>query len=102
MPVVGSQQPLFPHPARQAAGPAGATHAFAARPAVGHRARPSRAEMVEWGGWALAAWPSLPAAAFAAFTFFNLAPRGWRHHLWYKQRFPRYPRERRAVIPFLW
>lgn len=63
---------------------------------------PGPAEMVEWCGWALAAWPSLPAAAFAAFTFCNLAPRGWRHHLWYKQRFPRYPKSRRAVIPFLW
>ena len=39
-------------------------------------------EIVEWAGWALAAWPSLPAAAFALFTFANLAPRGARHHQW--------------------
>ena len=98
-------------------------------------------EIFEWAGWALAAG-SLPAAAFAWFTFCNLAPRGWRHHLWwvgggcgcgwgdaagfprrsplplsattrsrppppplphrYKQRFPRYPPQRRAVIPFVW
>lgn len=58
-------------------------------------------EIVEWSGWALAS-ASLPAAAFALFTFANLAPRGWRHHVWYRQRFPRYPRHRRAVIPFLW
>lgn len=38
---------------------------------------------VEWAGWAVAAYPSLPAVAFAVFTFSNLAPRGWRHHLWY-------------------
>ena len=38
-------------------------------------------EIIEWSGWALASW-SLPAAAFAFFTFANLAPRGWRHHLW--------------------
>lgn len=37
---------------------------------------------VEWAGWAVAAYPSLPAIAFAVFTFANLAPRGWRHHLW--------------------
>ena len=58
-------------------------------------------EIVEWGGWALAS-ASLPAAAFSLFTFANLAPRGWRHHLWYRQRFPRYPRHRRAVLPFVW
>lgn len=59
-------------------------------------------QIVEWSGFALAAWPSLPAAAFAFFTFCNLAPRGWRHHQWYQRRFPRYPKSRRAVIPFIW
>ena len=38
-------------------------------------------EIVEWVGWALVVG-SLPAAAFALFTFCNLAPRGWRHHQW--------------------
>lgn len=74
--------------------------------------------------------PRHPAAAFAIFTFANLAPRGWRHHLWwvgrcaachgrrefplnltllcacchcrYKAKFPQYPRDRYAVIPYLW
>jgi 3-oxo-5-alpha-steroid 4-dehydrogenase 1 len=59
------------------------------------------AEMFEWAAWALAA-QSLPAAAFAAFTFANLAPRGARHHAFYRARFPRYPRTRHAVVPFLW
>ncbi|KAI7842014.1 hypothetical protein COHA_004215 [Chlorella ohadii] len=58
--------------------------------------------IMEWSGFALAAWPSLPATAFALFTFCNLAPRGWRHHQWYKRRFPRYPKGRRAIIPFVW
>ncbi|KAI8473732.1 MAG: 3-oxo-5-alpha-steroid 4-dehydrogenase-domain-containing protein [Monoraphidium minutum] len=58
-------------------------------------------EMLEWAGWALAAW-SAPAAAFAFFVFCNLAPRGWHHHHWYKSKFPRYPKARRAVIPSLW
>jgi len=31
-------------------------------------------EILEWTGYALAAW-SLPAAAFATFVFANLAPR---------------------------
>lgn len=59
-------------------------------------------EIVEWAGWAVAAYPSLPAVAFAVFTFSNLAPRGWRHHLWYKSKFPRYPKGRKAIIPFIW
>jgi 3-oxo-5-alpha-steroid 4-dehydrogenase 1 len=57
-------------------------------------------EMLEWAGWAVAAG-SAPAAAFAFFTAANLVPRGWRHHQWYKAQFPRYPKGRRAVIPFL-
>ena len=58
-------------------------------------------EILEWCGFAIAAW-SLPAAAFAIFTFCNTAPRGYSHHLWYLKRFKDYPRMRKAVIPFLW
>jgi 3-oxo-5-alpha-steroid 4-dehydrogenase 1 len=58
-------------------------------------------EIVEWAGFALAC-RSLPAAAFAAFTFANLAPRGAAHHAWYIKRFEDYPRRRRAVLPFVW
>jgi 3-oxo-5-alpha-steroid 4-dehydrogenase 1 len=58
-------------------------------------------EVVEWLGFALAAFT--PAAAiFAAFTAANLLPRGVSHHRWYRERFPDYPKERRAVIPFVW
>jgi 3-oxo-5-alpha-steroid 4-dehydrogenase 1 len=57
-------------------------------------------ELVEWGGFALASW-SLGALAFFVFTFANLVPRAVAHHRWYRERFPDYPRERRAVIPFL-
>ena len=58
-------------------------------------------EIVEWAGFALAAW-SLPALAFAVFTFANIAPRAATHHRWYLQKFPDYPLNRRAVIPFVW
>ena len=57
-------------------------------------------EMLEWCGYAVAA-NSLPAAAFAFFTISNIGPRGWQHHLWYKEHFPGYPKHRRAVVPFL-
>ncbi|PNH12744.1 3-oxo-5-alpha-steroid 4-dehydrogenase 1 [Tetrabaena socialis] len=59
-------------------------------------------EIMEWSGFALAAG-TLPAAAFAVFTFCNLAPRGHHHHKWYREKFrEQYPRSRRAVVPFLW
>jgi 3-oxo-5-alpha-steroid 4-dehydrogenase 1 len=58
------------------------------------------AEIVEWTGFAIAV--GHPAAwAFVAFTIANLFPRGLAHHRWYKERFPDYPPERRAIIPFV-
>eukprot|EP01147_Barroeca_monosierra_P001505 gene1505-7951_t len=58
-------------------------------------------EILEWTGFAIASW-SLPALSFAMFTFSNIAPRGYQHHLWYLSKFENYPRNRRAVIPFIW
>lgn len=58
-------------------------------------------ELLEWAGFAIAAMT--PAAwAFAAFTFANLAPRAVSHHRWYREKFPEYPAERRALIPLVW
>ncbi|MBK7858133.1 MAG: DUF1295 domain-containing protein [Archangiaceae bacterium] len=57
-------------------------------------------ELIEWLGFAIASW-SLAGLAFFLFTFANLVPRAVSHHRWYRARFPDYPRERRAVIPFL-
>jgi hypothetical protein len=60
-------------------------------------------EMLAWAGWALASGPAYAPAAFAAFTFLNLAPRGVAHHAWYLDKFRgEYPKGRRAVIPFVW
>jgi len=58
-------------------------------------------EIVLWIGWGLATW-SPPGAAFALWTIANLAPRAWRHHRWYRENFPDYPRERRALVPLVW
>jgi 3-oxo-5-alpha-steroid 4-dehydrogenase 1 len=57
-------------------------------------------EMIEWFGFALAAW-SPAALAFAFYTVANLAPRALAHHSWYRARFPDYPPRRRALIPFV-
>ncbi|MBS1151314.1 MAG: 3-oxo-5-alpha-steroid 4-dehydrogenase [Myxococcaceae bacterium] len=57
-------------------------------------------ELLEWTGFAIAAW-TFPALAFAVFTFANLFPRAIAHHRWYREKFPDYPKDRTAIIPFL-
>lgn len=57
-------------------------------------------EIVEWVGFALAAW-SLAGLGFAVYTVANLLPRALDHHRWYRETFPDYPPERRALVPFL-
>ncbi|MGK0384864.1 MAG: steroid 5-alpha reductase family enzyme [Bacteroidia bacterium] len=58
-------------------------------------------EIIEWTGFAILAW-SLPAASFAIWTFANLVPRAIAHHKFYLQKFSDYPKERKAVFPFLY
>eukprot|EP01104_Vermistella_antarctica_P016368 TRINITY_DN5554_c0_g1_i1.p1 TRINITY_DN5554_c0_g1~~TRINITY_DN5554_c0_g1_i1.p1 ORF type:complete len:292 (+),score=40.40 TRINITY_DN5554_c0_g1_i1:35-877(+) len=59
-------------------------------------------ELVEWTGFAIASW-SFGGLTFVAFSFFNLAPRAVQNHKWYHDHFgDAYPKERKALIPFLW
>ena len=57
-------------------------------------------EIIEWTGFAIMAW-NLPALSFAVWTFANLFPRALNHHQWYKEKFPDYPVNRKAVFPFI-
>lgn len=57
-------------------------------------------EIIEWCGWAVATW-SLSGAAFAVFTAANVGPRALTHLKWYREKFPDYPPQRKALIPFL-
>ncbi|MEJ2594677.1 MAG: DUF1295 domain-containing protein [bacterium] len=57
-------------------------------------------EIIEWTGWAVMSW-CMPALSFALWTFANLVPRAMDHHRWYHRTFPDYPKERKAVFPFL-
>ncbi len=57
-------------------------------------------EIISWTGFALAAF-SLPAVSFLVWTCVNLITRALDHHKWYKMKFPDYPAERKAVLPFL-
>jgi len=58
-------------------------------------------EIIEWSGFAIMAW-NLPALSFAVWTAANLIPRALDHHKWYKSHFrEEYPKNRKAVIPFI-
>jgi len=57
-------------------------------------------EILEWVGWAIATW-SLPGLAFALYTAANVGPRAIANHRWYLDRFDDYPRDRKALVPFL-
>ena len=57
-------------------------------------------EILEWGGFALLTW-SPAALTFFIWTMVNLIPRGLDHHRWYKKKFPDYPGNRKAIIPYI-
>jgi 3-oxo-5-alpha-steroid 4-dehydrogenase 1 len=58
-------------------------------------------EVIEWLGFAIMTW-CLPSWAFFIWTFANLVPRAISHHKWYLQKFPNYPKSRKAIFPFVW
>jgi 3-oxo-5-alpha-steroid 4-dehydrogenase 1 len=57
-------------------------------------------EIIEWTGFAVATW-NLPGLAFMVFTIANLFPRAFSHHRWYLEHFPEYPKNRKAIVPFI-
>jgi len=57
-------------------------------------------EIVTWAGWAVMTW-SAAGLFFLVWTAANLVPRARKHHTWYRETFPLYPKERKAIIPFL-
>ncbi|KAL3640713.1 Steroid 5-alpha-reductase det2 [Castilleja foliolosa] len=59
-------------------------------------------EIVEWLGWALMTW-SWAGLAFFLYTCANLVPRAGQNHRWYLEKFGEdYPKDRKAVIPFVY
>lgn len=57
-------------------------------------------ELISWIGFAIATW-SLGAMFVLTISAANLIPRAMQTHQWYKEKFPDYPKERKALIPFL-
>lgn len=58
-------------------------------------------EIIEWLGFAVMTW-ALPTVSFAFWTMANLIPRALKHHKWYLEKFEDYPKDRKAIFPFLW
>jgi 3-oxo-5-alpha-steroid 4-dehydrogenase 1 len=58
-------------------------------------------ELVAWAGLALCTW-SLAGVFIFLISAANLVPRAAATHRWYRERFPDYPPERRALIPCVW
>ncbi len=57
-------------------------------------------EVVEWVGFMIIAC-NLPSMTFAIWTFCNLSPRSLNHHNWYKEKFNNYPKNRKAILPYI-
>ncbi|MGH8457169.1 MAG: DUF1295 domain-containing protein [Stenotrophobium sp.] len=57
-------------------------------------------EFTVWIGWAIATW-SWGGVAFVLWTLANLVPRALQNHRWYHEKFPDYPPQRKAVIPYI-
>lgn len=53
------------------------------------------AEIVEWTGFFVMTWHIAPFT-FMVWTIANLAPRMIAHHKWYVEKFPDYPKKRKA------
>ena len=56
--------------------------------------------MIEWLGWAIMTW-SFAGLVFFFWTVANLLPRALANHRWYQEKFPEYPTDRKAIIPYL-
>ena len=57
-------------------------------------------EILEWFGFALMTF-NIGSLSFFIWTCCNLIPRALAHHTWYKNKFNEYPKERKAILPFL-
>ncbi len=57
-------------------------------------------EILEWLGFAVMTW-SMAGLSFFIWTAVNLIPRALDHHKWYRANFSDYPKERKAILPYL-
>ena len=57
-------------------------------------------EIIEWTAFAIMTW-SLAGFSFMIWTMANLVPRAIAGHKWYIKKFQNYPKDRKAIFPFI-
>ena len=57
-------------------------------------------EIIIWLGWAIML-KGIIGFSFFAWTIANLVPRAMSTHRWYLNKFPDYPKDRKAIIPYI-
>ena len=57
-------------------------------------------EIISFIGIAVMTW-NLGAGFVIAITIGNLVPRAKYTHKWFKKNFPDYPKERKAIVPYI-
>ena len=57
-------------------------------------------EIIEWTAFAIMTW-SLAGFSFMIWTMANLVPRAIAGHKWYNKQFEDYPKNRKAIFPFI-
>lgn len=57
-------------------------------------------ELIAWAGFTIFTW-GLPGVMIFLISAGNLVPRAFATHKWYQEKFPDYPAERKALIPYV-
>lgn len=57
-------------------------------------------ELIAWTGLSIFTW-GLPGVVILLISAGNLVPRAFATHKWYKEKFPEYPSDRKALIPYV-
>jgi 3-oxo-5-alpha-steroid 4-dehydrogenase 1 len=57
-------------------------------------------ELTAWAGFTIMTW-GLPGLMIFLISAGNLVPRALATHKWYQEKFPDYPRNRKALIPYV-
>lgn len=57
-------------------------------------------ELIAWTGLSIFTW-GLPGIVILLISAGNLVPRAFATHRWYKEKFPDYPANRKALIPYV-
>lgn len=57
-------------------------------------------ELIAWAGFATLTW-GLPGVVIFLISAGNLVPRALTSHKWYQEKFPDYPNNRKALIPYV-